>query len=106
MLFRSGQPGTGGGTGGGTGTGNGGTGSGSGGTGTGSGSGTGSNQDPALSPAGTGGTGTPGSLVDGALAFTGSTVLPWAAVGAGILALGLGMLGASRALSTFRSRRR
>ncbi len=101
-----GQPGTGGGTGGGTGTGNGGTGSGSGGTGTGSDSGTGSNQDPALSPAGTGGTGTPGSLVDGALAFTGSTVLPWAAVGAGILALGLGMLGASRALSTFRSRRR
>jgi hypothetical protein len=97
------DPGNGGGTGNG-GTGNGGTGggagTGNGGTGSGSGQGT-------TSPAGNGGTIDPGtSVVSGVLAFTGSTVLPWAVVGAGILALGLGMLGASRGLSRIRARKR
>ncbi|ARC57537.1 hypothetical protein AS850_10665 [Frondihabitans sp. 762G35] len=75
------------------GSGNGGAG-GTGGTGTGSG---------VTSPAGSG-SATP--TIGQALAYTGSTVLPWMVVGAGILALGLGMLGASRALGRFRSRRR
>lgn len=97
-----GTGGNGGGTGGGGGSTGGGTGTGGTGTGgTGTGTGTGS-----VDPAGTGSTTTPTTVVAGVLAYTGSTVLPWMVVGAGLFALGFGMLGASRGLSRIRAKKR
>lgn len=85
--------------------GTGGNGGGTGGTGGGSGTGSGSGSGTTV-PAGNGSTTTPTSVVTGVLAFTGSTVLPWMVVGAGLFALGLGMLGASRGLSRIRAKKR
>ncbi|RKR73136.1 choice-of-anchor G family protein [Frondihabitans australicus] len=87
---------------GGDGNGNGnGNGNGTGHTGNGDGNGGGTNGN--TSPAGTGSDQT---FLGQALAYTGSTVFPWAVVGAAFLALGLGMLGASRGLSRIRARKR
>lgn len=83
--------------------GSGGNGTGSGAPGTGSGTGTSAGSGIGVTA---GGGATPTFVSGGALAFTGSTVLPWMVVGAGLFALGLGMVGASRGLSRIRASRR
>ncbi|GAA4265483.1 beta strand repeat-containing protein [Frondihabitans peucedani] len=83
--------------------GTGGNGTGSGAPGNGSGTGTSAGSGIGVTA---GGGATPTFVSGGALAFTGSTVLPWMVVGAGLFALGLGMVGASRGLSRIRASRR